>query len=1398
MNNSPESQNQDAKPTAVIESRPVISSELLAEAKKSVDNGTATDEQKVLVEGYKAGAIATDKAIEGHSPANTDLMAMTQRRIERQQDDIATAAMWGHDTSKQRQELQGDLDMKGYLDTRDYKDENGKIIPGQPKPPEPTAGTEPEPLEPVAEKLYENTPIDDLLKAWADAEDNKDKTTSTNIQNELQDRLLKQTNMSEDYKVHLIDVLHSEMMKKRQVPKPTETEPEIKAADKAEASEKQVPGFAKQPQKSEETVESSEPTPATKGTDEQHDPHGLVEASWKLLNPEPAADKQTAVEQDKSQPIGIEQIDKIENQEVPEVDPLKPRPEKEATSVTSPAESTLQTVAEQPQEQIEAATPEAEPAPAAPESDANEKDISAETSPETEEQPADSVAEKNEAEQPQSMTDVEPDNSQPETSADEKDEQLRFTAAIGKNSLAELVHTAMEIADKDQRERASGIRGILQKVAGAIKYSSLFKQETQRKRSEELMFKALNKMEETGKSSLTLEQWREVLNNEGITFTSDQETAFLTSISEHLFTESEGFAMHGKGGEDEPQEITALRSNLKRTVLDFVVAEGAEGLSDEDRANLFKQYTNDISIHVNSFMNFNPSFKKEDIEVYADNAKQLLERSLATYRHDDGKDRLDALLNGMRIDVGQRQLGAYNNLNTEHVERTLALAKTHRIGTVIGKTSFVVSTWVGAGALSSGLATWSAQSVSSRGVKIAGLTVGSLAGPTGAVAGMAAGAGLAAAWGRLLGRRRASENADLAATSIAYSGDRQANEQFSKLSPDAILYKAANDTLGQFIEQKQGANPESTDLNDITFRSDLTNEELLQAADVVASLQAKVDVEDEYNRNSQIFAEQERNRSKFAKMFQSQSDQDSRALNLFIAENKFTHDQERGQMIKKLRVVGQGLVDKYSQTQIEIPSGETSGDKISVPLEKYLSSSLVEQRLAAIQQYEDYQDRVQAEINKAGRKGAAIGGLAFGIFAGANELITNSNADSLSNIFGNQKAGGENLMAPLPGSSVKGVNTEILSAQNFGKSGVEIKGNQAIFTNYQGEQISAALDSNGQLSAADITNLKTKGIEVSQVVNYGTRGTMGADEALQQMGGKKLSITEWLDIGTVNPNGTELGANINKLPDGTIELTQSGGIASGDGVSVDIMNAAKSGKVFARVMSGDTAITIPGTVQGDAVVATIKPGDAAYSLFSDGEHPKVLTDNWGWSYGDANGENSISISTVLGEGNENISTVIPPSTKINIENIVIPENSPAAPEGNAIFTGPAVPPETQSILGARQTENNPSRDTEQPSVPEPETAPNPAPAPTPSPSPAPSQQSSAERRVEATSTPIIAPSADGQPIPTLNVVRIEPNGNYKVLMGDGEIATYPNLSMKELLAKKKVRLNMLSQQKNAA
>ncbi len=1398
MNNGPESQKQEAQPSTVVESRPVISSEILADAMKSIDNGTATDEQKVLIEGYKAGAIATDKAIENHYPSGTDLMAMTQRRIERQQDDIATAEMWGQDASKQRQELQGDLDMKDYLNTRDSKDEAGNIIPGTPKPPEPVAENEPEPSEANPEKPFENMSIDNLLQAWADAEDNSDNNASKKVQDELQDRLLRQTNMSEDYKVHLIDVLHSEMMKKRQSPTPTVTEPEIKADDKVELPKETVPGFAKQPEKTEPEVtveQPSEPAPAA-NQNEEYDPHGLIEASWTLLNPESAADEQTTAKGE-SQAADIEQIDKIENQEVPEPNPLGANPDVAVTEQTPSAEATVPAAAEQqPQEKPETAAPaESEPTPAAPEPDANEQVTPAETVPESEKQPTDSAKEQNGAEQPQSIPAVESDESQTETPTTETDEQFRFTAAVGKNSLAELVHTAMEIADKDQRERASGIRGILQKVAGAIKYSSLFKQETQRKRSEELMFKALNKMEETGKNSLTLEQWRDVLSNEGITFTSDQETAFLTSISEHLFTDSEGFALHGKGGEDEPQEITALRSNLKRTVLDFVVAEGAEGLSDEERANLFKQYTNDISTHVNSFMNFNPSFKKEDIEVYADNAKQLLERSLATYRHDDGKDRLDALLNGMRIDVGQRQLGAYNNLNTEHVERTLALAKTHRVGTAIGKASFVVSTWVSAGALSSGLATWSAQTVSSRGVKITGLTVGSLAGPAGAVAGLAAGTGLAAAWGRMLGRRRASENADLAATSVAYAGDRELNKGLDKLAPHALYLQSANDALSQFTVLKPGVAADKAELSDYILRTDLTADELKKAVETVATIQARLDVEVEYNSKSQTIAEQERNRSKLAKILETQSDPDARALNLFVAENSNTYLTERNKMIWGLRTVGQGLVNNYGQNQIEILGAQGADD---VTVEKYLAANLTEQKQATVEELESYQDRVQAEIKKAGRKGAAISGLAFlgigGIFAGANELITNGKADALLNIFSNQKTGGENLIAPLPGSSVKGTNTEIFSTQNFGKSGVEIKGNEAVFTNYKGEQISAALDSNGQLSAADISNLKSKGIEVNQVVNYGARGTIETNQALMQMGGKKLNISDWLDNGTNAPNGTELGANINKLPDGTIELTQSGGVASSEGMSIDIINAAKSGKVFARVMSGDTAITIPGTVQGDTVVATIKPGDAAYSLFSSGEHPKVLTDNWGWSYGDANSGDGISISTVIGEGNENISTVIPPSTKINIENIIVPETGPAAHEGSTIFTGPAVPPGTQSILGDRQTENNPDRDTEQ--TPETTPAPEPAPAPAPNPAPVSSPAPSAERRVET--APTIAPSADGQPIPTLNVVRIEPNGNYKVLMGDGEIATYPSMPMKKLLAARKVKLNMLSQQKNAA
>lgn len=154
-----------------------------------------------------------------------DPLGVSNRRINRLSDDIASAQMFGGDTAAKQHELQGEIDMRDYLMSRDYKDQYNNIHDAETNRFKSLANANRG--EESLGARYEDMTINSLIGKWAEAEDNHDKTTSSNVQDELQERLLKIPTISENntdrdihgvtdnHKMGLIDVMHREMMSRR-------------------------------------------------------------------------------------------------------------------------------------------------------------------------------------------------------------------------------------------------------------------------------------------------------------------------------------------------------------------------------------------------------------------------------------------------------------------------------------------------------------------------------------------------------------------------------------------------------------------------------------------------------------------------------------------------------------------------------------------------------------------------------------------------------------------------------------------------------------------------------------------------------------------------------------------------------------------------------------------------------------------------------------------------------------------------------------------------------------------------------------------------------------------------------------------------------------------------------
>lgn len=149
-----------------------------------------------------------------------DLKAASETTIENLEAQITTKKAWNEDTTALELELIQSKEILEYLNKRDYLDdsanihnaETGKFIAA-----EKANSSDVDLLE---QDEYENMTINELTTKWAEAEDNQDRTTSTHIQDELQNRLEREgvnraQGMSEDHKMQLIDTLHAQMIKKR-------------------------------------------------------------------------------------------------------------------------------------------------------------------------------------------------------------------------------------------------------------------------------------------------------------------------------------------------------------------------------------------------------------------------------------------------------------------------------------------------------------------------------------------------------------------------------------------------------------------------------------------------------------------------------------------------------------------------------------------------------------------------------------------------------------------------------------------------------------------------------------------------------------------------------------------------------------------------------------------------------------------------------------------------------------------------------------------------------------------------------------------------------------------------------------------------------------------------------
>lgn len=355
---------------------------------------------------------------------------------------------------------------------------------------------------------------------------------------------------------------------------------------------------------------------------------------------------------------------------------------------------------------------------------------------------------------------------------------------------------------------------------------------------------------------------------------------------------------------------------------------------------------------------------------------------------------------------------------------------------------------------------------------------------------------------------------------------------------------------------------------------------------------------------------------------EAQSNVGNVSLNLFESTDKASFNSERISMIKAQRALESLLSSEFSGKSIAIPSTR-NGELTTqeVDFDQVFAGQIITSELAIQNDLAKTKTAIDNYINQQGRRAAKFGG---GMAAAA----------------------------------------AVLSAAGF-----------EIATQGKAHTL---LDNFRSRSAA--------GIGGSETISSTTTSKVGISQLLESNGGTKQSITEYLNNGTPGrSDGTELGMNLRTDSAGGIVIEQNPGIATGNGISANLTEYAKQGKLFAFLdASNGTSVKVPFDIVDGKIEAVIHKGSVLHDLFTakDGKW-HILGKSL--HTGIATSENTnMSVAAVLGENADGINVTETIKQVIQNQPVVAP------PQGVFPLTGIVPAPGPDSIFNTRRDEADPT------------------------------------------------------------------------------------------------------------
>jgi hypothetical protein len=793
---------------------------------------------------------------------------------------------------------------------------------------------------------------------------------------------------------------------------------------------------------------------------------------------------------------------------------------------------------------------------------------------------------------------------------DQEETELSLTAGKAPDILKEIDRLAGKLSDQDRDayKDKTGIRKIFGWVKSVAKHNNFLELETKRRIASNLMESLQKSASENGREFISFDDLDKMSAEYGLSPISGLERGMLESIADGTFGPGDALGKKISGeGKEESEEIKSLRAGIKASVLDFVSAVGTEGLSDADRDNLLVKYQTEISNITSGFIGNNEEFSNEFLTLYADNARELLTRSLATSKNDNGIENLTAQLDSMKIDIGERQIGASNNADTKYLERTVELQRKRNTASTIGKTAAIAGLWAGAMVTASTLSSSAAAAATQAGASKIGTVAGAtlIAGPVG---GFLATVGIAAYVGKVRGEKIQSRDEDLRGVESAYG--TQGKE--AGASDNLETYSDASEEIKKYMVLRDGVDSETSTDRDLVLRTDLSQEEIIALSNVLSRIGAKLDVEAEYNTASAETAEDEISKSRgfiggVRSSLKGQSNPDGRALALFSSSSREDYLTEQTSLFRLLSSASKGLKDNYSGAELSLDTADSEGQSTiqKISLEDYLEGTYVANKTEAGLAIDTLQDEAGSRIKQAGKRGAITGAIAAGVVglgvAGTAELISGGKAATIFDALGARPTPETISAAVLAGThKVSGAN-ELFVQHNYGQSGANIKNNVLDVVTPSGNKIEVPISANGSVSSEGISKLAEAGVTLTQ--ESGSKKAVSITDFMLNHGGKKAPrINEWLNNNTSGRyDGTELGTRRFNFSNGDLQWSQDLGTASRGNTVVDLAAAGRKGEVSILFKSGNSAIEMPLVMKDGKLVMEFQNNtELRNSLFTKG------------------------------------------------------------------------------------------------------------------------------------------------------------------------------------------------------